>query len=913
MTKKQIFRFIAIATLGLLLSFGVHALPPVKAEQPVQAQDAGLALLQAGKEHYDAGQFSQAVQDLQQAARTYETAGDKLSSAQALSLMSLAQGKLGQWTEAEAAIDTSLSLLESAAVSDSQQLSQVRARVLNARGRLQLGRGNAEAALKTWQDAEAFYKSVADEVGVLGSQVNQAEALQSLGFYRRAEKLLTQVEQNLSRSPDSILKVTGLYNLGNLLRQEGNLDRSRDILLQSLAVARKLNSPQAESQALLGLGNTERALATRAKELNNSQQAEVGWQSALAYYQKAAATATSPIARIQAQLNQLSLAIETNQSSSAFASASQLSEELAQLPASRESVYARVNLAQSLMKLSSVISHQSLVIEEGQRTNDQGQMTKEIARILEGAIQQAQSLADKRAQSYASGTLGQFYEKAGDWSNAKRFTQQALAIAQQLDASDMAYQWHWQMGRLLQNQAERTTKSDRADAEAIAYYTEAFRTLNTLRSELVALNPDVQFSFRESVEPIYRQLVDLLLRSPSVVQQQQSIEPSKDKLIQARAVIEALQLAELDNFFRDACAQPEAVNIDDLDRTAAVIYPIILKDRLEVILKLPGANNLRHHANPGVSEARVDETVKQLRRSLVGRRSTTLTQAKQASKQLYDWLIEPFQADLESAAEREQSQIKTLVFVLDGSLRNIPMAALYDGKRYLVERYATAVTSGLQLLDPKPLPREKMSAVIAGATDAPSFQKEGLAPLDNVEVELEKIGEQVRRSEKLKNREFLLEKIQQEINSGEFNLVHLATHGRFSSNPEQTYLLDWEKRIKVKDLDELLRMSDPSANAIELLILSACETAIGDERAALGLAGIAIRAGARSTLATLWQVNDASTTQFMSEFYQQLNNPQLTKAEALRNAQIAFLNKYSSASYNYPYYWAPFILVGNWL
>ena len=147
-----------------------------------------------------------------------------------------------------------------------------------------------------------------------------------------------------------------------------------------------------------------------------------------------------------------------------------------------------------------------------------------------------------------------------------------------------------------------------------------------------------------------------------------------------------------------------------------------------------------------------------------------------------------------------------------------------------------------------------------------------------------------------------------------FNVVHIATHGTFSSNPEQTYLLDWKKRIRVKDLDNLLRVREEQiATPIELLVLSACETAAGDKRAALGLAGIAIRAGTRSTLATLWQVNDASTAEFMVQFYQQLKNPQITKAEALRQAQLAFLNKYVGTDYNRPYHWASFILVGNWL
>jgi CHAT domain-containing protein len=889
-------RLLIIAILGLILSLGIHALPQVRAELSAPSENSPIALVQVGKNYYDAGQFSEAVQVLQQAAQTYESTGDILKQAQVLSLLSLAYQKLGQWEVAEQTINTSLSLLETVP----KDSTRIRAQVLNAQGRLQFGKGNAEAALKTWQAAEKLYKQVDDEVGILGSHINQAEAMQRLGLYRRTEQLLAQVEEELLRLNDSPLKATGLQNLGNVLRQKGDLDESYRILMQSLAVAQQLKSPQDESKALLNLGNTERTLAKRAEVFKNTEAAKKSLQNALTHYQQAAIKATSPLTRIQAQLNQLSLLIEIDQLSAVQVILPQISTEITTLPPSRASVYAYVNLAESLMKIGNREITTSLRKGEIRGVTN----SQYIAQILESAIQQAENLEDQRAKSYSFGTLGKLYEKTKDWTSAKNATQKALLVAQQINTSDIAYQWQWQMGRLLQAQAETISQNQDANPEALAYYTEAFNTLKSLRSDIVALNPEIQFSFRESVEPIYRQLVDLLLRSPT---------PPKNNLIQARNVMEALQLAELDNFFRDACATPEAVNIDDLDAQAAILYPIILENRLEVILKLPGQDNLRGYGNEGVSEAQVDAAVQKLRDALT-RRSTSISEIKKVSKQLYDWLIQPFETELKSVANSEQSPIKTLVFVLDGSLRNIPPAALYDGEKYLIERYAVVVTPGLQLLEPKPLLAENLRALIAGATNAPSFQNERFTSLDNVGLELAGIEEQLSHSQILENQEFLQENIQNQINSAPFNIVHIATHGKFSSNPQDTFLLDWNKRIKVKDLDNLLRGNNPSrTTSIELLILSACETAAGDKRAALGLAGIAVRAGARSTLATLWQVNDASTAAFMLRFYQQLNNPQISKAEALRNTQIAFLSEYPDTDYNRPYFWAPFILVGNWL
>ena len=916
---KRLGRLIAIAILGLILSLSFNGWLTVNAKQfPTRIKqlrttnyvrasdyrrslrtpftkrldnsDSAVALIQAGKQHYHAGQFSDAAKVLQQAAQIYAASQDVVKQAQTLSLLSLVYQELGQLQQAETAIDSSLSLLET--VATTELINRVRAQVLNRQGRLFLAQGKTEQALENFEKTELLYKQAKDEIGVIGSQINQAQALQNLGFYRRSQKLFTQIENKLATEADSLLKVKVWHNMGNIWRQGGDLNRSQSILQKSLAMLNKLaatqpslldESSQNKSQILFSLANTERALAQREQARKNPQLADSYDRAALIHYQQAAASTFFPLIKIQARLNQLSLLLESEQYNSAETLLPQINSLLSQLPVSRPSIYARINLAQSLMKLEHNQENKTKILN--------------IAQILNKAVEQAKRLDDKKAESYALGTLGEFYEQKADWLPAEKFTFSALLIAQTINAPDLAYRWQWQMGRIIQNPTEQTPGDRDTNAEALNYYTQAFNTLNELRSDLVVLNPEVQFSFRESVEPVYRQLVDLLLRSP---------QPSKENLIQARNVIEALQLAELDNFFRDACAKPEKVDIDNLDASAAVIYPIILENRLEIILKLPGVNNLRHYANRDVSETQIDKAVQQLRRSLT-RRSTSLNRVKQESQQIYDWLVKPFETDLEN-------RVKTLVFILDGSLRNLPMAALYDGKHYLIEKYAVAVTPGLQLLEPQSLLSENLNILLAGATNAPSFQAEGLSSIDNVEVELTEVAQQINNNQKLVDRDFLQQNLKNLIDSVPFNILHIATHGTFSSNPEQTYLLDWQERIRVKDLDNLLRVrGEQSATPIELLILSACETAAGDKRAALGLAGIAIRAGTRSTLATLWQVNDASTAEFMIQFYQQLKNPQITKAEALRQAQLAFLTKYSDTDYNRPYHWASFILVGNWL
>jgi CHAT domain-containing protein len=149
------------------------------------------------------------------------------------------------------------------------------------------------------------------------------------------------------------------------------------------------------------------------------------------------------------------------------------------------------------------------------------------------------------------------------------------------------------------------------------------------------------------------------------------------------------------------------------------------------------------------------------------------------------------------------------------------------------------------------------------------------------------------------NEEFNENRLQKTLKNATFPIVHFATHAQFSSKAEDTFLLTYDDRINVKNFDQLLRETEDKPIPIELLILSACEAASGDNRAPLGLAGVAVRSGAKSTLATLCPVNDQSTAQFMTQFYPALNQPGKSKAEALRQAQLSLLQ---DKKYQHPYF-----------
>ena len=698
------------------------------------------------------------------------------------------------------------------------------------------------------------------------------------------------------------------------------------------------------------MGNAQRAIALQkqnqfasettvldaiANSQGTAESALSDYQPALDYYARAAEIAPNELDSLKARLNRLSLLLDIQEfwqgaianlqqnldlleisdpdflqdiSEGAVrlrqdlaqqlqpeieATIAQLEPQVANLSATRAEIYSRINFAQSLIR--------------------DRKIDRNTAQILATAIEQSREIKNVSAEAEAMGYLGTLYERQGQYVAARRLTEGSLQLASNTEYPEIAYRWNAQLGEILALQGSR----DRA----LAAYETSFNTIKALRSDL-ATTP---------VEPIFRDYISLLLKE----------EPSTPQLAQAREVLESLQIVALDNFFRDPCSEviEEPVAIDDVDLQAAVIYPILLEDRLEVILTLPG-QPLSHYTIPNLSQQKVDSKIKQLRRrsltnpgfaeAIRGARGNpgAQTQIEQIlrsqeeslqqeilplASEIYSWLIEPAEAELQA------NGVKTLVFVLDGSLRNIPMSLLYDQKeqKYLIEKdYNIALSSGLQLTAPKPLETEPIKVLAAGVTrDFPAYR---FPPIPQVEEELNTIEQIFGQSEILLNQEFTRDSLEQKLQESDFPVVHLATHGQFGSTADRTFILSGAEQgnplINVNQFDNLLKAGNlRRSKPIELLVLSACETAQGDERAILGLAGVAVRAGARSTIATLWGANDDATANLMGKFYNNLAaDGQISKAGALREAQLQLLAE-ADSQYRHPYYWAPFVLIGNWL
>ena len=834
--------------VGLTLTLWLHA-PQAQATAPDPQPHSSMLSSSAA---------SQSSQTLAIALPEPEVAPPWMSQAQTLMGAALTHQQAGQWQLAQAAVADSIVLLQQNLVAtDSPKQWQFLGQAFNIQGSLQFHQGQHQQALASWKAATEAYGTAKYTKGQRLSQINQVQALRELGFHRRALDLIEMVVAQLERNPegDPSLQAIALQRQGDLLRLMGDTEQAQQVLEAGLAIAQSAPSSaqvsQTQGQTLLSLGNTARA--------------EGDEQAAIAFYKQAAAQPLPLTSKVQLQLSQLQLLLRQEQWAEASQLSVQLQPQLAQLPPSHSTAYSQINLAESL-----------LTLQQNSKGHKARKQQQNIRQLLATAAQQSQQRGDAKAQSYAMGVLGQLHEQDQQWKQAEKATAQAIALADTAQAAEILYQWHWQQGRIFKAQGLREL--------AIGETQQSVQLLKSLRQDLIAATSDNQFSFQENIEPIYRDLVELLL------QQDAHDDVEQAHLSEALEVIDDLQVAELENFLKKPCGRAE--QIDQIDDQAAVVYPIILDDHLEVILHLPN-QPLRHYSS-SVTKAEFESTLRAYRYNLVIRSQRRFYQP---SQQLYKWLIQPMAKDLQN------SEIDTLVFVPDSALNNVPMSALHDGNQFLLETYNIAVTPSLKLLGPAPLSTDSLSSLAAGLSQA----SHGFQPLEHVRNELASIKAIFPNSTTLLDEAFTTNNFQAQVANFSSPILHLASHGQFSSTAEETYILAWDKVMSLDTFDRILRQAP---DGIDLLILSACETAQGDRRASLGLTGVAVEAGAKSTVATLWSVDDFASSEFMKQFYEQLALPGMTRSEALRNAQLALLE---DPSHRHPIYWAPYVMVGNWL
>jgi CHAT domain-containing protein len=846
------FRLGCWLVLGWVLAFAIGSLPfgrvserPAVAAMPRSAPvsagpiaSAPRSLEQAGLAALTQGQWASASAVLQQALAGYRHAQDGEGQVRCLSHLALVDQHQGRMIEAQDWLAQARPLATTL---------RTKAQVLNTAGSVAFAQGQGQVAHQSWREATALYQQLGLPAETLQSQLNQVQALQSLGFLPRAIALLEEIAPSIEAAAPT-LKSTGSLHYAQVLQRSRRLDDAQLWYRKSLAA-----STQNEGMALVGLGQIA---------LQRNQPAQI--QTGLAHLDRAIALAPQSPTAIQAQLTQLRYWNSQTDRSTFDQCWPRIQADLTAATPNHRSLYQRIELVQ-------------LLLRQPDARRNRPEVQAAIGDLLSQTQTQAEAIGDSLALTFSLGLQGQQAEISGQWAKAESLTDRALRITQQLQAPEIDYRWQWQRGRLL---------SRRQPEAAIAAYEQSVTDLRQIHKDLVDHNSDPDFSFSRDVEPVYHELLGLLL-------------PAQDKLtplprslsLHAESLLQEMRGAELDFYLQQGCDQPSSpANLAKMDPGAAVVYPIALDDRLAVLLRLADGQSYSYSA--AVNRVELASHLDRLRQDLVTRSRLRFLPG---SQQLYRWLLAP--------ADRELSRqaVKTLVFVPDGPLQTIPMAALHDGKGYLIERYALALSPARPAA--VPMRSTPMGTLAMGLSQA----REGFSPLKFVGAELDSIRSVMPNSAILLDQGFTSKALRSQMGKAIFPIVHIATHGQFSSTLDDTFLLAWDQRILLRQIEALVRDRQVP---LEMLVLSACETASGDDRAILGLAGVAFKAGAQSTLATLWSVNDEASAAFIQEFYGNLAHPGISRAEALRQAQLAMLQ---SRDYGHPLYWAAYVLLGSWL
>lgn len=503
----------------------------------------------------------------------------------------------------------------------------------------------------------------------------------------------------------------------------------------------------------------------------------------------------------------------------------------------------------------------------------------DIYEMVKAALASQEVKNEASLLSLAYGTMGLLYGQERRFEESTHYTRRAVFHAQSANATEFLFRWQWQLGRAF--------KQLKREDVALQHYRQAFVTLQRIRHQLLLDRSD---SFVKTISPIYNEYLDVFTQHIHAMQDPASKQVALEQL---RLAIEQLKVAEIEDYYQSACFDDtEPAKTGEISDNATVaIYPVILNDRIELLLKRKEGLALYSH------KAKRDHVAK----TILGFRAEISEYSANSDylalgQQLYKMFVTPYEADLKSG--------DTLVFVAAWMLRTVPMAALYDGKQFLVEKYALVTTPSLVLTNTEARGKGKMRVLANGITDA----VQGYDALSSVQQELESIAS-IYQAVVLKNQDFSVQRAQQEIGQGNYGIIHVATHGEFDSDFRKSYVLGYDDKITLATLEKTVLARRFTDKPIELLVLSACQTATGDDRAALGLAGVAVKAGARSALATLWFISDEATSQLIGQFYQKLQTQTVSKAEALRQAQVALI---STDRYKHPNLWAPFILIGNW-
>jgi len=609
-------------------------------------------------------------------------------------------------------------------------------------------------------------------------------------------------------------------------------------------------------------------------------------------------------------------------------------------------------------------------------------------------------IGDRRGEGNALGNLGIAYANLGQYQPAIDLYEQVLVITREIGDRSGEGITLGNLGKLLNSQDQPEL--------AIVFLKASAEVRESIRGDIRGLDTDLQQSFTDTVADDYRLLADLLLEEGRIPEAQQvldllKLEELREFTDTTRAVWngEELQYTDAEQPVIDAhgslialgsailtCEDTDCPELDDLydqrdaltaqyndqvdqfattiranrrdddtfqdpnqigddakallsayaadGQTPVLIYPFVLEDKLWLVWAIEG--RVIGSAEVPVTQGELATAVQRFGELL--KSPTRLSELQAQGQQLYDWIIQPL------AEELETNDIDHLIFVNDRVTRYIPMAALYDGEQFLIERFqiSTVLAPGVTNTSDRLGDIDQSQVLGLGLSNPVS----GFSSLPAVDIELDAI---IRSDESdalgiypgqvFLNDAFTFDALKTNVRN--HRVLHLATHAAFVPGraDESFIVLGNGDRLTAGDIEDISARLDN----LHLVILSACETALGgatgDGTEITGISSYFLGANdsrAETVIASLWAVNDNSTSVLMQRFYELLATGELTKAEALRQAQLSLLydedtetrlaasrtgarptprNGFDVAvaepGYRHPYYWAPFILIGNGL
>lgn len=745
---------------------------------------------------------------------------------------------------------------------------------------LDFQQGRFEASIQHWQ---AILNQTTDKSKQIEAKIGLAFAYQKLGFYKKSVNLLNQANSQLNEIPNELDEFWIYMGFSDYLNStDQQHTKNLNFLERAEALAKRLDQPYLLAEVLKRKGNSL-VLLHKTEEVKNI------YQNSL---------------KLAQQIGNNHLATEI------LVNLAQFSKEADDF---KKAIQAIQQLEPSFIKSFGFIKLSNLAENVFNLPKEQQDRQYYREKSLHYAIESATKTQDWRNLSYAHGLLGEFYATEGqnDEFSLQEF-RQALFFAQQgnlitslfeikkcrertkaLSLPELTYRWYWQLGRLLRKQQ----KID----DARTAYDNAIQQLRFIHHTLSNKN---NIDFDKDVIPVYLDLADLLVEKALDISDH---EKQQQFLKESRQVLEQLAEHELRDYLQidycealypkvkeDTCELKEEVKIK---KGTAVLYSILRSaESLKFLLQVD--NDFYPILVPKEITGKIESFHEKCANKDKG-------ECQSLGKNLYLYFIEPLEAKL------QDHDIKEMIIVPNGDLKEIPFSALFDEKdsKYLVEKYKLSYAQGVNTINPNAREKDKPQKIFLGgiSKQIPGFEKE-FVPLLEAKKELESIKELVVSSEEILLDEKFTKVSLSAALKKHYQWIHLATHAQFGDSPKDTFLLVYGEKLFLADFQDLLEQKEKQYP--ELITLSACQTATGDGRVFLGLAGTAVKSGAKSALGSLWKVNDTATNELMQNFYKALKNEEPSKSAALQWAQTQFLHD-SDDEHKHPYYWAPFILIGN--